>query len=75
MTVRAVYVGTREAMVAEVAAWDPMEIGISKGDAKYLVMIDGDGQYDTGWFGSKKLARQEAEWLAKEYDVKVCWVD
>ena len=61
----AVYWGDREAMVAEVSAFDPIQCGTSPHECRYLVMLSGDAQYDTEYFATKKDAQEHAKYLAK----------
>lgn len=70
-----VFYGARDAMVAEVAAFDPATIGIPARECRYLVLPTGDsGDYDTEWFSSRKLAREFARDLAAQYQCKVTGV-
>lgn len=69
-----IYMGLRENMIAEVAAFDPTEIGVSKRECKYLVQPIGEAQWDTQWFPSRKEANAEAKCLADAYAVKICRV-
>jgi hypothetical protein len=69
-----VYIGEREAMIAECAAWNPLDIGISKKECKYLVMPYGDGNWDTGWAANKSDAIAFAKEIATHYNVPICWV-
>lgn len=63
--------GTRDAMLAEVAAFDPRRIDINARECRYLVMPIGDAQWDTEWFPSLKQARKHAKSLAESYGAKV----
>ena len=67
MALLSIYYGLRENMIAEVAAWDPCQIGIKKAECRYLVMAYGDEQYDTEWFATKRSARDHARYFAAQY--------
>lgn len=69
-----VFWGSNDAMVAEVAAWDPRQIGIPANECQYLVMIDGEGQFEAEWFATKADARRHARYIAKELGAPVCSV-
>ena len=73
--VSVVYIGEREAMIAEVGAWDPHAIGIANRECKYLIMPYGDAQCDTSWASSIKEAKALAAEIAVAYGVKVVRVD
>lgn len=73
-TVTAIYIGVREAMVAEVAAFDPtVACGISRREAKYLVMPIGDATWDTSWAPNRVDAKSIAREMAAYYGVPVVW--
>lgn len=68
----AVYWGGREAMVAEVSAFDPVAEGITSAKkCKYLVMPYGDAQWDVDWCSSKKDALAIAREMAAALGVPV----
>lgn len=72
-TITAVYYGKTEDMIAEVAAWDPRQIGVDKGDCRYLVMASGDAQFDTDYFRTKVEAVAYAKMVALQgANIKVC---
>ncbi len=77
--VEAIYWGAREDMIAEVSAWDPMEMAESGHDIKasqcrYLVMPVGDAQFNTEYFSTKKDAMACAKENAKFFGCKVASV-
>ena len=63
-----VYYGLRDNMLAEVSAWDPCQIGVTKKECRYLVMPYGDAQFDTEWFTTKRFAREHARYIASHYE-------
>jgi hypothetical protein len=70
-----IFAGPREAMVTEVAAFDPVAHDIVSADrARYLIMPDGDAMWDTDYAATKREAREMARELAQAYGVKVVWV-
>lgn len=71
-----VYYGERVAMIAEVAAFDPITIDVAENNCRYLVLPMGDiGQYDTEWFATRKEAKAHAIYIADTYtNCKVCAV-
>jgi len=68
-----IYLGTREAMLAEVSAWDPMQIGVKAKDCKYLVMPHGAVEWTTEFTGSKAEAKTIAKDTAKHYGIEFFW--
>jgi len=70
-TVNTVYYGLRDDMVAEVGAWNPLQVGISAKECKYLVLANGSEQFDTEWFSNRKDARAAAKQIASHYGAKV----
>ena len=72
--VERVYVGLREDMIAEVAAFDPTEAGFSARECKYLVLPMGDAQFDTEWASTKAGAVAIAKEIAEAYGAKIAWV-
>lgn len=72
MPAEAVYWGEREAMVAEVSAFDPVSNGVTSArKAKYLVMPYGDEQFETAYFSSKEAAKNAARDDAVWFGVSV----
>ena len=69
-----IYIGTRNAMIAECAAFDPMTIGIPADKCRYLVKPIGRDNWDTEWHSTFKSAKVDAMDLARKYGVKVCSV-
>lgn len=66
--------GSREAMVAEVSAYDHSAYEGFDGNAAeydFLVMMVGDVQWDTEGFASFADAKAHAAYLAAEYGVEV----
>ena len=73
--IEAIYVGTREAMVAEVAAFDRMQRnGMKASRCRYLSMPYGDAQWDTEYYSTKAEALADARAIAEAYGVPVRWV-
>jgi hypothetical protein len=73
--IEAIYVGTREAMIAEVAAFDPMALhGMTPARCRYLSMPFGDAQWDTEYYATKAEAIADAKALARELGVPVRYV-
>ena len=70
-----IYIGTREAMIAEAAAFDPVVIGEKPASCRYLVMMSGDlGEFDTEWFSTIKEARAHAKYLAAQYKAPIAYI-
>ena len=73
--IEAIYVGTREAMIAEVAAFDPMRLnGMTPSRCRYVSMPVGDAQWDTEYYATKAEALADAKALARELGVPVRYV-
>lgn len=63
--------GEREAMIAEVAAFDPRKADVSENECRYLVMPMGAATWDTEYFPTLKQARKHARDLGEVYNVPV----
>jgi hypothetical protein len=66
----AIYWGERDAMIAEVSAWDPRKIGIKPNECRYLVMPLGDVDFDTEWCATAQEAKQTAKVTAEHYSIR-----
>lgn len=71
-----VYYGKRDAMIAEVSAFDTRLGGVSEENSEYLVLpVGADGDYDTESFATLREARSEARHLAGIYNATMTLVE
>ena len=68
-----IYIGERDSMISEVAAFDPRTIGIPAAQCRYLVMPTGDAMWDPEHFSSRKEAVAHAQELSEVYGAPICW--
>jgi hypothetical protein len=69
-----IYIGSRDAMITEVAAMDLRGCGVSDKNCEFLVMPTGDNQWDTEGFPNKSEAEIYARELHDCYGGQICLV-
>ena len=72
--VSGIYIGTIEAMIAEVSAHDMGEEWFTENGYKFAVMPVGNAQFDTSYHTNYKEALEEAKDLAVVYNTEVVGV-
>lgn len=70
-----IYLGKREDMIAEVAAFDFRTVGVSSKDCKWAVLPIGEAQFDTIPCRNLTEARAVLAELRAAYPgIKACWI-